>query len=196
MAKIGVLISGGGSNLQALIDAGLPIVLVMSDNPGVYGLERAETAKIPTEVVDRRGFMAVDGKRLAAWERLEFTEQVIKTLQSHGVDLVVMAGFMTILSAPMFQAFPNRVINIHPSLLPKFPGAHGVRDALAAGEMVTGSTVHIATATVDDPTTILGQSQVEILPGDTEDSLTDRVKAAEHQLFPQVLKEFLKTLNP
>lgn len=190
MAKIGVLISGSGTNLQSLIDDGLPIVIVLSDQPAVAGLDRAKKAGIPTVEVLRQDFKA------DKFDRLAFTHAVIDALKPYDLDLVVMAGFMTILSPPMFEAYQNRVINIHPSLLPKFPGAHGVRDALAAGEKVTGSTVHIATATVDDPTTILGQSRVEILEGDTEDTLTERVKAAEHELYPRVLKEYLATLNP
>ncbi|MGH9010107.1 MAG: phosphoribosylglycinamide formyltransferase, partial [Acidimicrobiia bacterium] len=134
--KLGVLASGSGTNLQAIIDAGLPVAVVVTDRPGVAALDRAAAASIPTVVVDRAEYLP---------DRLSFTAAIVEALNAHDVDLVAMAGFMTVLAEPIFVAFPGKVINTHPSLLPSFRGAHGVADALAAGVKVTGCTIHIAT---------------------------------------------------
>ncbi len=175
--RIGVLASGSGSNLQAIIDAGLPVVVVVTDRPGVQALDRAAAAGIPTAVVDRSRHLP---------DRVAFTRAVTEALVAHEVDLVAMAGFMTVLSEPIFEAFPGRVVNTHPALLPSFRGAHAVADALAAGVKVTGCTIHIATIEVDDGP-ILAQESVPVLSGDTEDALHERIKAVEHRLYPQVL---------
>jgi len=175
--RIGVLASGGGTNLQSIIDAGLPVAVVVTDRPGVRALERATTAGIPTVVVDRSQHLP---------DRVAFTRAVTDALVAHEVDLVAMAGFMTVLAEPIFEAFPGRVINTHPALLPSFRGATAVADALAAGVKVTGCTIHIATIEVDDGP-ILAQEAVPVRPDDTEESLHERVKAVEHRLYPQVL---------
>jgi phosphoribosylaminoimidazolecarboxamide formyltransferase/IMP cyclohydrolase len=176
--KLGVLASGSGTNLQAIIDAGLPVTVVVTDRPGVAALDRAAAAGIPTVVVDRSQHLP---------DRVAFTTAIIEALQAHDVDLVAMAGFMTVLAEPMFAAFPDKVINTHPSLLPSFRGAHAVADALAAGVQVTGCTIHIATVEVDDGP-ILAQEAVPVLEGDDEDRLHERIKAVEHRLYPRVLR--------
>ena len=178
--KLGVLASGSGTNLQAIIDAGLPVAVVVTDRPGVAALDRAAAAGIPTAVVDR-------GEHLP--DRARFTRAIVDALRAHGVDLVAMAGFMTVLAEPIFTAFPGKVINTHPSLLPSFRGAHAVAEALAAGVKVTGCTIHIATIEVDDGP-ILAQEAVPVLDGDREDALHERIKAVEHRLYPDTIKRF------
>jgi phosphoribosylaminoimidazolecarboxamide formyltransferase/IMP cyclohydrolase len=184
--KLGVLASGSGTNLQAIIDAGLPVAVVVTDRPGVAALDRAAAAGIPTVVVDRAGYLP---------DRLSFTTAIVEALTAHDVDLVAMAGFMTVLAEPMFVAFPGKVINTHPSLLPSFRGAHAVADALAAGVKVTGCTIHIATIEVDDGP-ILAQEAVPILDSDDEDALHERIKAVEHQLYPRVLADLVAGAPP
>src|SRR5436305_6029268 len=178
--KLGVLASGSGTNLQAIIDAGLPVAVVVTDRPGVAALDRAATAGIPTAVVDRAGHLP---------DRVAFTTAIVEALTAHGVDLVAMAGFMTVLAEPIFAAFPDRVINTHPSLLPSFRGAHAVADALAAGVKMTGCTIHVAVPEVDAGP-ILAQEAVPILDDDTVDSLHERIKAVEHRLYPETIKRF------
>src|SRR5207253_1670663 len=175
--KLGVLASGGGTNLQAIIDAGLLVAVVVTDRPGVAALDRAAAAGIPTAVVDRAEHLP---------DRVAFTNAIVGALRAHGVDLVAMAGFMTVLAEPMFVAFPGTVINTHPGLLPSFRGAHAVADALAAGVQVAGCTIHVATIEVDDGP-ILAQEAVPVLDGDDEDALHERIKAVEHRLYPRVL---------
>ncbi len=173
-----MLASGGGSNLEAILGAGLPVAAVVVDRP-CRATAVAEAAGVPAEVVARGP------------DRLEFTHLVVDALDRHRVDLVVMAGFMTILDKPVFDAFGDRVLNTHPSLLPSFPGAHAVVDALAAGVKVTGCTVHIATPEVDRGP-ILAQEAVPVLPGDTVDTLHERIKAVEHRLYPETIRRFLE----
>ena len=176
--RIGVLASGGGSNLAAILAAGLPVAAVVVDRPcGATAV--AEAAGVPVELVPRGS------------DRLELTHRVVDALERHRVDLVVMAGYMTILDKPIFDAFGDRVLNTHPSLLPSFPGAHAVRDALAAGVKVTGCTVHIATPEVDRGP-ILAQEAVPVLAGDTEEALHERIKAVEHRLYPDTVRRFLE----
>jgi phosphoribosylaminoimidazolecarboxamide formyltransferase/IMP cyclohydrolase len=184
--KLGVLASGSGTNLQAIIDAGLPVAVVVTDRPGVAALDRAAAAGIPTVVVDRAGYLP---------DRLSFTTAIVEALTAHDVDLVAMAGFMTVLAEPIFVAYPGKVINTHPSLLPSFRGAHAVADALAAGVKVAGCTIHIATIEVDDGP-ILAQEAVPILETDDEDALHERIKAVEHQLYPRVLAELVAGAPP
>jgi len=179
--KLGVLASGSGTNLQAIIDAGLPVTVVVTDRPGVAALDRAAAAGIPTVVVDRSRHLR---------DRVAFTDAIVEALRGHDVDLVAMAGFMTVLAEPMFAAFPDKVINTHPSLLPSFRGAHAVADALAAGVQVTGCTIHIATVEVDDGP-ILAQEAVPVLKGDDEGRLHERIKAVEHRLYPRVIRELI-----
>src|SRR5688500_10258496 len=175
--KLGVLAAGGGTNLQAIIDAGLPVAVVVTDRPGVAALDRAASAGIPTAVVDRAEHLP---------DRLSFTNAIVEALTAHDVDLVAMAGFMTVLAEPIFEAFPDKVVNTHPSLLPSFRGAHAVADALAAGAKVTGCTIHLATIEVDDGP-ILAQEAVPIHADDDEDTVHERIKAVEHRLYPEVL---------
>lgn len=184
--RIGVLVSGSGTNLQALLDAGLPIALVLSDRSGVQALDRAAAAGIPTEVVERSAYLPE--------RREEFTEAVVDTLGSHDVDVVAMAGFMTILAKPMFDAYEGRVVNTHPSLLPAFRGAHAVEEALEAGVKVSGCTIHVATADVDDGP-ILAQEPVRVEPDDTAETLHERIKAVENRLYPEVLGWFTAELE-
>lgn len=179
--RIGVLASGSGTNLQAILDAGLPVVLVVADRPGTRALERADAAGVATAVVDRTAYLP---------DRVAFTEAVVDALRTHAVDLVAMAGFMTILEKPIFDAFENRVINTHPSLLPAFRGAHGVEDALEAGVKVTGCTIHVAIPEVDAGP-ILAQRAVEVRDDDTIDSLHERIKEVERELYPAVLRRLV-----
>lgn len=184
--RLGVLVSGSGTNLQALIDADLPIAVVLSDRPGVQALERADAAGIETEVVDRAEYLPD--------RREAFTHTVVDALRAHDVDLVAMAGFMTILAKPMFDAFERRIVNTHPSLLPAFRGAHAVEEAVEAGVKLTGCTVHVATEEVDAGP-ILAQEAVPVAPDDTVETLHERVKAVEHRLYPRVIRELIEQLE-
>ncbi|HEY5660716.1 MAG TPA: phosphoribosylglycinamide formyltransferase [Gaiellaceae bacterium] len=172
---IGVLVSGAGSNLQALIDAGLPIAAVASNRPGVRALERAQAARIPARVfeLDRYADRAARDRDLADW------------LLLRGVDLVVLAGYMHLLTPPFLERFPNRVVNVHPSLLPDFPGAHAVDDALAAGVDTTGVTVHFVDEGLDTGA-VIRQEPVSVEPRGT---LVERIHAVEHRLLPEVVEE-------
>jgi phosphoribosylglycinamide formyltransferase-1 len=181
--RIGVLASGGGSILEAILDDGIPVEVVVVDRAcGATAV--AGAAGVPSELVERTSFGP-------AFDRVAYTEQVVDVLQAHGVELVVMAGFMTVLEKPLFDAFPGAVLNTHPALLPSFPGAHGVRDALAAGVQVTGTTVHVATLDVDDGP-ILAQEAVAVLPGDTVDTLHERIKTVERRLYPTTIRQILE----
>ena len=166
--------------LNAILDAGVPVAVVVVDRP-CKAVDIATDADVPTELVERGPLKSLD--------RTAFTHRIVDALTKHGVDTVVMAGFMTILDKPLFDAFPGRVLNTHPALLPSFRGAHGVTDALAAGVKVTGCTVHVATPEVDAGP-ILAQEAVTVLPDDTVDSLHERIKAVERRLYPQTIKEF------
>jgi phosphoribosylglycinamide formyltransferase-1 len=172
---IGVLVSGNGSNLQALLDAGLPVAAVASNRPGVRALERAETAGVPAavfELAEHASREARDGA-MASW------------LRGHEVDLVVCAGYMHLLTAPFLDAFPGRIVNVHPSLLPQFPGAHAIDDALAAGVDTTGVTVHLVDEGLDSGP-VLEQLPVDVEPRET---LEQRLHAVEHRLLPKVVSE-------
>jgi phosphoribosylglycinamide formyltransferase-1 len=146
-------------------------------------LEVAAGAGIEAVLVARPSFGA-------DFDRPAYTADVVGALEGHDVDVVAMAGFMTVLASSMFDVYAGRVLNTHPSLLPAFPGAHAVRDALAFGVKITGCTVHLATERMDDGP-ILAQQAVPVLPSDTEASLHERIKAVERNLYPTVLKEFL-----
>jgi phosphoribosylglycinamide formyltransferase-1 len=176
--RIGVLASGGGSNLEAILAAELPVAVVVVDRP-CRATELAENAGVPFELVEWNG------------DRLDFTHRVVDALERHGADLVAMAGFMRILDKPIFDAFPGRVLNTHPSLLPSFRGAHAVADALEAGVKVTGCTIHIAVPEVDSGP-ILAQEAVEVLEDDTAEALHERIKAVEHWLYPETIKRFME----
>jgi phosphoribosylglycinamide formyltransferase 1 len=172
---IGVLVSGEGTNLQALIDAGLPIACVASNKPGVRALERADAAAIPTRVFELASYADREhrDRELADW------------LTLRGVDLVVLAGYMQLLTNAFLERFPDRIVNVHPSLLPAFPGAHPIDDALAAGVETTGVTVHYVDEGVDSGAVI----RQEPVPVEPRDSLLERIHAVEHRLLPEVVRE-------
>jgi phosphoribosylglycinamide formyltransferase-1 len=168
--RIGVLASGTGTNLQALLDAGLPIVVVVVDRPcAATGL--AEAAGVPAEVVERTSF----GKD---FDRLAYTHEVVDALERHDVDLIAMAGFGTILEKPIHDRFAGRIVNTD--------------DALAAGVKVTGVTVHYATLEVDDGP-IIAQEAVPVLDGDTAETLHERIKVVERRLYPEVLWRLVRS---
>lgn len=177
-----MLASGSGTILQAIVDSGLPVAVLIVDRP-CGAVERAERASIPVEHVPRESFGA-------DFDRLAYTDRVVDALKRHEVDLVAMAGFMTILEQPVHDTYGGRITNTHPSLLPAFKGAHAVEDALAAGVRVTGCTVHLATLAVDEGP-ILAQESVDVQADDTAESLHERIKEAERQLYPRVLRDLL-----
>lgn len=187
--KVAVLISGSGSNLQALIDAckapdfPAEIVLVISNKETAYGLTRAANAGIPTHIV-RHGDYAT---------REEFDQEMHKILLEHNVEIVCLAGFMRLLSAGFVNTWTGRMLNIHPSLLPAFKGAHAARDALAAGTKETGCTVHLVTEEMDAGE-IIAQAKVDILADDTEESLLNRIHPQEHILYPKALKMLVERM--
>lgn len=174
--RLAVLASGGGTVLQAILGAGIPVDVVLTDREAPAE-QRARDSGIPVIRVNRAQYMP---------DREAFTAAVSDALARSEIELVAMAGFMTILSPSIFEDFPGRIINTHPSLLPSFKGAHAVAEALSFGVKVTGCTVHVATAAVDDGP-ILAQQAVEIRPGDTEEALHERIKSVEWQLYPSVL---------
>lgn len=180
--RIGVLASGSGTNLSAILDAGLPVVVVVADRP-CRALELAAVAGVSAVLVERDSFGP-------EFDRLSFTHRLLDVLADHGVELVAMAGFATVLEKPLFDAYPGRVLNTHPALLPAFPGWHAVEAALAAGVKVTGCTVHIATLEVDAGP-ILAQEAVPVLPGDTVADVHERIKSVERRLYPATIKALI-----
>ena len=224
MIKLGVLVSGGGSNLQAIIDAidegrlDARIVTVISNKADAYGLERARKAGIravhidpdadyrvgyaacPDSPLPRAGSLSGDmvadcgtararkPDALSASEKSHLYNCVIRDeLQAQEAEYVVMAGYMKLLGTEVLDAYPLRVLNLHPALLPSFPGAHGIADALAYGVKVTGITVHFADE-VFDQGPIIAQTAVEVHEDDTVDTLAERIHKAEHELYPKVLQ--------
>ena len=197
MIQIAVFVSGGGTNLQALIDAEKAgkihsghLALVVASKPGVYALERAERAGIPSVVVSRKGCAGQD----------EFEAQILAALEEHHIDMIVLAGFMSILSADFTRRWPNRILNVHPALIPSFcgKGYYGLKvheAALAYGVKVTGATVHYVNE-IPDGGQILLQKAVEILPGDTPETLQRRVmEQAEWILLPQATELVAERLS-
>ncbi|MCL2888873.1 MAG: phosphoribosylglycinamide formyltransferase [Eggerthellaceae bacterium] len=180
--RIGVLISGGGSNLQAIIDAicesrlDAQIVKVISSRPDAYGLQRAKAAGIESLALSREVFADPRGAN----------ELIAREMRQAGAEYLVMAGYMRMLGAEVLDAFPDRVINLHPALLPSFVGAHAIEDAFAAGVKVTGITIHFANAEYDKGP-IIAQRALAIGEGESLDSLTERIHALEHELLPEVL---------
>jgi phosphoribosylglycinamide formyltransferase-1 len=178
-ARVLVLISGGGSNLQTLIDASraadcaYEIVHVISNRPEAYGLQRAEQAGIAARCLDHKGFK----------DRIMFDAALAQMIDEVCPALIVYAGFMRIMGADFVSRYEGRMINIHPSLLPNFPGLHTHARALEAGVTIHGCTVHWVTAGVDEGA-IIGQACVPIVPGDTPDDLAARVLVQEHRLYP------------
>jgi phosphoribosylglycinamide formyltransferase-1 len=187
--RLAVLVSGSGTILLAMFDAGLPVTTVLADRP-CAGLDLAEERGAAAELVDRTAYGGFgDG-----FDREGFTATVASTLVAHQVDLVAMAGFGTVLTQAVHDAFPRRILNTHPALLPAFPGWHGVRDALAAGVEETGCTVHLATLEMDAGP-ILAQQSVPVLAGDTEETLHERIKVVERTLYPATVARALSELE-
>ncbi len=188
--RIGVLVSGSGTILEAILDTDLPVRVVAADR-ACRALEVAAAAGIPTALVDRADF----GGFGTGFDREAYTLAVTGILVSAGVDVVVMAGYGTVLAQPVHDAFPGRILNTHPALLPAFPGWHAVRDALAAGVSETGTTVHVAHLEMDTGP-ILAQAIVAVLPGDTEATLHERIKSVERTLYPATIRTFVDDLAP
>ncbi len=186
---IAALASGSGTNLGAILEAaaqpGYParVAVVISDRPGCGALQRADAAGVPGCVVAWRG----------AAEREAFTAELCDAADAHGAEIMVLAGFMRILAPVAIRRFPNRILNIHPALLPAFPGAHAVADALAHGVKVSGVTVHFVDEEVDHGP-IVYQEAVPVLPGDTEETLHARIQAVEHAAYPRVIDAFARGL--
>jgi phosphoribosylglycinamide formyltransferase-1 len=183
MIRLGVLISGSGTNLQAIIDAvaegrlDAEVALVCSSRPDAYGLRRAQEAGIPTRGLSREAYS----------DPLVADRIIVEEMRAAGVEYVVMAGYMRMVTAPLLAAFPDRVVNIHPALLPSFPGAHGIADAFNAGVKVTGVTVHFANERYDEGP-IIAQQAIAIEEDDSLESLEERIHAVEHVLYPQALQ--------
>lgn len=190
--KIGVLGSGSGSNMQAILDAidagelDTEIVLVLSDNPEGFILERARARGIPAGVIDCHGF------------ETKFPEEeqarVARMLLDAGAEVVCLAGFMRLVKAPLLDAFPERIVNIHPALLPAFPGLHAWKQALEAGAAESGCTVHYVDAGMDTGPIII-QAKVPVLPGDTPESLHARIQIEEHRIYPEALRIVARRLG-
>jgi len=185
MFKIAVLISGNGSNLEALIDAckknviNGSIDIVISNNPDAYGIQRAKNHSINYKIIDNNRFET----------REDFDKALVEELKDSNPDLIVLAGFMRILSKKFIINFKNKILNIHPSLLPKYKGLNTHKRVLENGEKLTGCTVHEVTPELDCGR-ILGQATVPVLPHDTVESIRLRVLEKEHLLYPRVLKQF------
>ena len=188
--RIGVLASGSGTILEALLATDLPVRLVAADRP-CRALDVAAAAGIPSVLVDRDAF----GGFGPGFDREAYTGAVAEVLVRADVDVVVMAGFGTVLAQPVHDAFPGRILNTHPALLPAFPGWHAVREALAAGVPETGTTVHVAHLEMDTGP-ILAQAAVPVLTDDTEASLHERIKAVERTLYPATIRTFIDDLAP
>ena len=186
--RIGVLASGSGTILEAIISAGLPVRTVVADRP-CRALEVAEAAAIRRVLIDRREY----GGFGPDFDREGYTRAVTAALQADAADVVVMAGFGTVLGPPIHAAYPGRILNTHPALLPAFPGWHAVADALAAGVRETGTTVHIATEEMDAGP-VLARASVPVLPGDTEETLHERIKKVERTLYPDTIRAFVDRL--
>jgi phosphoribosylglycinamide formyltransferase-1 len=184
--KIGVLVSGRGSNLQALLAAarrgelGGEVAVVVSNVEGALSLERAREAGIPAVFRDHRGK-----------KREAFDAEIVEILRAHRVDLVCLAGFMRLLSPVFVRAFPGRIVNIHPALLPAFPGLDAQRQAWEHGAKVSGATVHLVDEGLDSGP-IVAQESVPVLSGDTPETLAERILAAEHRLYPRAVRHLLE----
>ena len=188
--RLAVFISGSGSGMQALLrhQGSKPCLhettLVFSNIAGVAGLDKAETHDVNTVTIELDRSITDRNERREAHER-----DIMTAMDDHGIEAVILSGYMRILSPLFVRAWKGRLLNIHPSLLPKYPGAHAHRDALADDATVTGCTVHLVDEGVDSGP-ILAQREIEILPDDDEDSLSERVKVLEHKLYPEVIDAF------
>ena len=184
--RVGVLISGRGSNLQALIDAvadgtlDAQMAVVISNKANVAGLDRARTAGIDTLVLDHRRFASRD----------EYDAEIARELRARGVTLVCLAGFMRLVGTPLLEAFPNAILNVHPSLLPAFPGVDAQRQALEYGVKVSGATVHLVTGELDGGPIVL-QSALPVRDDDTVDVLSARILIEEHRIYPEAVRLIL-----
>jgi phosphoribosylglycinamide formyltransferase-1 len=188
--RVGVLVSGTGTILQALLDEKLPIVLVLADRP-CRGLEIAAEAGVTPVLLDRQDF----GGFGSGFDRVGYSRAVTAALLDAGIDLVVMAGFGTVLAESVHEAYPMRILNTHPALLPAFPGWHAVEEALAAGVDVTGCTVHYATLEMDAGP-VIAQEAVPVRPGDDAGSLHERIKEVERRIYPETIQRVLAELEP
>lgn len=183
-ARVAVLVSGSGTNLQRLLDdqAIRPhIALVLCDRPGVRALDRARAAGVETVVIEPDGFS----------DRSDFDLAVLRVLEDRRIDALVSAGYMRLLGKPVLDVYGGRWLNVHPALLPSFPGMHGVRDALAYGVSVTGVTVFLVDEGIDSGP-IVSQEVVEVLPGDDWGSLEERIHAAEHRQLPAAVRALIE----
>ena len=184
--RLGVLISGRGSNLQALINAiadgrlAATIAVVISNREDAVGLARARAAGLEASAVPHRAYATRD----------DYDRALVVELRKRDVGLVCLAGFMRLVGAPLIEAFPNRILNIHPSLLPSFPGLDAQRQAVEHGVKVSGVTVHLVTAELDGGPIIV-QRAVPVMPGDTADSLAERILVEEHLAYPEAVKVVL-----
>ena len=185
-ARLGVLISGRGTNLQSILDAiaqgalAASVAVVISNRPGAAGLARADAAGIETLVLDHRAHAT----------REAYDAALAAALAARAVDLVCLAGFMRVLTPGFVSLFPNRILNIHPSLLPAFPGIDAQRQAWAHGVKVAGATVHLVDDSLDGGPIVM-QEAIEVDPGDTADSLAARILEIEHRLYPRAIAEVL-----
>ena len=185
MVNIGVLVSGRGTNLQAIIEAieegkiAAEIKVVISDNPDAYALKRARQYHINTRYINFKEFK----------NREDYDKEIIKTLKEKKIELVVLAGYMRILSPYFIRTYKNKIMNIHPALLPSFPGLHAQRQAVEYGAKVSGCTVHFVDEGVDSGPIIL-QKAVEVSDDDTEESLAEKILKEEHQIYPRAIQLF------
>jgi phosphoribosylglycinamide formyltransferase 1 len=183
--RLGVLASGRGSNFQSIIDAidnkslKAEIVLLITDNPAAFAIERARKHGIEYLIVQPKEIISRD----------VFYEKVSRELEARGVDLVILAGFMRIIGKPLIEAFPSRIMNIHPALLPAFPGLHGQKQALEHGVKISGCTVHFVDEGMDTGPIII-QAAVPVYSGDTEEILSERILALEHKIYPEAIRLF------
>jgi phosphoribosylglycinamide formyltransferase 1 len=180
--RLAVFVSGSGSNLQAIIDANIPtveIALVFSNNPNAYAIERIKKYGISSLVIDHRGYSS----------REDYEREILRSIGPYNIDLIVLAGFMRILSPYFVSRFKNRIMNIHPALLPAFAGINSVKQALEYGVKYTGCTVHFVDEGVDTGPIIL-QSVIPILENDTEDSLLERIHDEEHRIYTEAIRLF------
>jgi phosphoribosylglycinamide formyltransferase-1 len=178
-----ILISGRGSNMRSIVDGatGLDVRAVISNRPHAPGLEWAREKGMATHGVDHTQYGS----------REEFDDAIAEVIDQHAPDLILLAGFMRVFGPRFIGRYPRRIVNIHPSLLPAFPGLHTHRQALAAGVKVHGATVHVVTAALDHGPVIV-QGAVPVLPGDTEETLADRVLHVEHRIYPQAVRWFVE----
>jgi phosphoribosylglycinamide formyltransferase-1 len=184
-----MLVSGTGTILEASLQDGLRVAVVIADRP-CRGLEIAERASIPAELVDRSDW----GGFGSSFDRVGYTRAVTAVLRAHEVDLIAMAGFGTVLAQPVHDAYPMRILNTHPALLPAFPGWHAVKEALEAGVEETGCTVHYAVLATDAGP-VVAQQAVPVLEGDTEETLHERIKEVERRLYPAAIRKVITELE-